>query len=285
MNTRFLALLMVAAFTLAAVAGETVKQSDFKTYSIGFADGDSAVEMVQAVVGDQGKVILDRAGGRLLVLAPAVKHAEVQRVVDALNVPPKNIRIEVEFRDAASHAGLEAGVQGGGLVVTGPGGTRTMGAAGVRVEQWSDRTTSNTRQQLLVMSGGQASIFVGKAVPYVDWLVDYGYRCGYVQQQQVRWERVGAALVVQPVVLGDGPTIRVRLTPELSGPADGRTQRIRYANVATEVTVTDGVPFSLGGLTEHRDFYSRFLIGTDQSGRQRALDIVLTARVVPAAGP
>jgi hypothetical protein len=54
--------------------------------------------------------------------------------------------------------------------------------------------------------------------------------------------------------------------------------------VATEVTVSDGVPFTLGGLAEKNEFYSRFLIGLDRSGARKNLDIELTARIIDPAG-
>jgi hypothetical protein len=51
--------------------------------------------------------------------------------------------------------------------------------------------------------------------------------------------------------------------------------------VATEVVVNDGVPFSIGGLQDNKDFYSRFLMGVSQSGAHQSLDIELTANIVP----
>jgi hypothetical protein len=63
-------------------------------------------------------------------------------------------------------------------------------------------------------------------------------------------------------------------------PAEKHVQIEKVVNVATEVMALNGVPFSLGGLNEHRDFYSRFLVGVDKTGAKRTLDIVLTAQIV-----
>jgi hypothetical protein len=113
--------------------------------------------------------------------------------------------------------------------------------------------------------------------------MEYGRRYHYFEQH-LSWQRVGAYLAIEPVVINDGPFIRIRLTPELSGLVDNNPYRTRFANVATEVTVSDGVPFTLGGLGEKSDFYSRFLIGMDRHGRQKTLDIELTATIIPPSG-
>ena len=89
---------------------------------------------------------------------------------------------------------------------------------------------------------------------------------------------------MEPLVIGDGPTIRVRLTPELRGLVNGNPYRTKFTTVATEVVVSDGVPFGLGGLKENKDFYSRFLVGVDRSGNRQTLDIELTAHIVPVGG-
>jgi type II secretory pathway component GspD/PulD (secretin) len=138
-------------------------------------------------------------------------------------------------------------------------------------------------QTLLVASGRQASLRVGESVPYVDWFVDYGTRYGYLQQS-INWKDVGASLIVEPVVIGEGPMIRIRLTPELSGLVDGNVYRTSFSRVATEIVVQDGQTFQIGGLDKDEDFYSRFLIGFDRSGSRQALNITLTPRIVDSSG-
>lgn len=276
--------LLTALLTLSA-AGHTqsAEAPDFRTYNIGVADGSNAAEVVRSVLGEGAKVFFDPATRQLMVLASSNQHEAAAGIVRKLNVPPRNVRIEVSFRGNGADRRRGASVAGRGAVVTRNGNGRSTLHLQPQVEDSLSTTSSSTRQQLLVSSGRQASIFVGENVPYMDWLVEYGRRYRYLEEHLV-WQRVGAYLAIEPTVIGDGPLIRVRLTPELSGLVNNNPYRTRFANVATEVTVSDGVPFTLGGLASQNDFYSRFLVGTDQSGARQTLDIELTAYIVPATG-
>jgi type II secretory pathway component HofQ len=258
-------------------------QNRFEVYPLGFADAPSAVEMVKAIVGPTGSVSLDEANHRLLVVATDENHAQVANMMRKLNVPPKNVRIEVRFVGSSSQQNVGAGIGASGEIVRDEGISRTRIKVKPHVENTSIVASSDVAQMLLVASGRQGVLRVGESVPYVDWFVDYGLRYGYLQQR-VNWKDVGASLIVEPMVIGDGPMIRIRLTPELSGIVDGNVYRTSFSRVATEVVVQDGQTFQIGGLDKDSDFYSRFLIGFDRSGGEQALKITLTPRIVGPAG-
>jgi type II secretory pathway component GspD/PulD (secretin) len=241
------------------------------------------MDVVRAVLAGEGRVFFDASTHRLMVLAPSNRHDMVAAVVKELNVPPRNVRIEVLYRGQGVASDQEASVSGSGAVVVGNGPTRSTITVQPRIVDSSTTVNSSTAQQILVLSGQPASIFVGETVPYLQWIMDYGYQRG-IFTQEMAWQKVGATLVVEPFVIGDGPTIRLRLTPELSGSVDGNPYRTRFTTVATEVIVTDGVPFTLGGLDEDKEFYSRFLVGRSRSGNNQSLNIELTVHIVPVEG-
>jgi type II secretory pathway component GspD/PulD (secretin) len=259
------------------------EQSRFEVYSLGFADAQSAMEMVKAVVGPTGSVSLDEANRRLLVVATGERHAQVADMMRKLNVPPKNVRIEVRFIGSSSQQKVGAGMDAAGKIVRSEGITRATIKVKPRIENTSITASSDVAQLLLVASGRQGVLRVGESVPYADWFVDYGLQWG-ILQRRIAWKDVGASLIVEPIVIGDGPMIRIRLTPELSGLVDGNVYRTSFSRVATEVVVQDGQTFQIGGLNKDNDFYSRFLIGFDRSGGQQALNITLTPHIVGASG-
>ncbi len=284
MKTILCILLSLPALLALGATNTVVEIPEFKTYDIGFSDGSNATEIVKTVVGESGKVFFDPASRKLMVLASSNTHAAVAGIVKQLNVPPRNVSVAVRFLGQDDETQRSASVSAqGGVVINSSGTHSTLRIQPNLVDRRSE-TSSNTRQQLLVSSGRQASIFIGEEVPYIEWLMEYGRRYHYIEQQ-LSWQRVGATLVIEPVVIGDGPLIRIKLTPELTGLVDNNPYRTRFANVATEVTVSDGVPFTLGGLTEKNDFYTRFLIGMDHNGRRKTLDIELTATIIPPSGP
>ena len=259
------------------------EQSRFEVYSLGFADAQSAVEMVKAIVGPTGSVSLDETNRRLLVVATGERHAQVADMMRKLNDPPKNVRIEVRFIGSSRQQDEGAGIEAAGGIVRSEGITRTTIKVKPRIENTTIKASSDVAQLLLVASGRQGVLRVGESVPYVDWFVDYSLRCGYLQQR-INWKDVGASLIVEPTVIGDGPLIRIRLTPELSGLVDGNIYQTRFSRVATEVVVQDGQTFQIGGLDKDNDFYSRFLIGFNRSGDRQALNISLTPHIMGASG-
>lgn len=266
----------------AALAGEP-SATRFQAYPLGFADEGAVMEMARGMVGEGGSVVMDTQGARLLVVATDEAHARIAELMSKVSVPPKNVRIEVRFQDASAGDHTGVGVSGDVEYQRTEGISHTQIRIKPRIESTSMRASSDVAQILMVASGREASLRVGESVPYVEWLVDYGFRCGLLLER-VAWQHVGSTLVVEPTVVGDGPMIRVRLTPELSGLVNGQAERVRFANVATEVVVQDGQTFQIGGLEEHQDFYSHFLVGFDRGGGSRSLNITLTPHILSTAG-
>jgi len=273
MAARMAAVLCLWAGPAAAERGGT-----FDVFPLGFADAETSLEAARAVVGDSGVVILDRRHHRLLVRADAEKHEQLRRLLAQLNVTPPNVYIEVEYDDAysAHERGASLGVDGEIVVENGDVSARVD--LQPSVVHRTERGSSLTRQSLLVASGREASLRVGERVPWIRWINRWGLRHG-LYESEIVWQDVGAFLVVQATVIGEGPMIRIRLVPELSGRVDGNPHRIRYTQAATEVTVADGQTVSLGGLANRDEFFSRFLVGYDRSGGHRTLDIRLTPRL------
>ncbi|MDZ4197658.1 MAG: hypothetical protein U1E27_00055 [Kiritimatiellia bacterium] len=266
--------ILAAVFFLALPQSRA--QQTLEIYPMGQMDPAALEETVRALLQAEDKIILDSRNGRILVLAEAPTHSIIAGLVRRLNVGARNIRIEVEFDDRGSSRDSALGMDAGGRVIVTPG---RPPQSDVRLDfqarNRSDQTTRRTVQTLLVSSGREAVLRVGERIPQVEWFIDYGRRHGLLQGHLV-WQEVGSFLVVQPTLIGDGPEIRVRLIPELSGRVDGNPYRVRYASAATEVVVRSGETVSLGGLNRDDTFYSRFLLGYEQSGISRALDIRLT---------
>jgi len=253
---------------------------EFKAYPLGFADGPSSIEMIKGMVGNDVHIVYDRGTRQLLVLASSNQHATIAMMVKQLNVPQKNVSVTVTFKGTGDSDRTGASVTGSGRIIhTGQGGTHSTIRLNPSLIDQHSSTTSNTRQQLMVISGKQASLSIGEDVPYIDWIMEYGFHHRIIEQQ-VKWQRVGSYLVIEPTVIGDGPMIRVKLTPELSGLVDNSPYRTRFETVSTEVVVSDGVPFTIGGGGQNQEFYSRFLIGVDRSGQRHNLNIEMVAQIM-----
>jgi len=199
-------------------------------------------------------------------------HGQVKDVLDALNTPALNVRLEVVINDVEKEGGSGLGVRGSGGVEVSGSGVRGRGRFKPFAKRRSAKRRSATREILLVRSGGEGTISVGREVPYRETILEYGRRWGYIRESTVI-QRVGASLRVRPMVIGKGPLISIRVIPEVSVITDEGSRTIRYTQAATELTARDGQVFTLGEFGENSEFYRSFLVGVDSSGKERSLRI------------
>ncbi len=283
--------LVIVFFGVTSVFAQKPPVNTFEVYPIGLSDGPAMEQMAKAIVGPEGTVTLDANNHRLLVLATPEQHKKISDMVSKTAVTPKNVRIDVAFNGGEVQSEKGASVNGQAGVQRDEGITHVMWKMKPQVIDRSIETSSESRQQLLVSSGHEAKLRVGESVPYQTWLTDYGMARGFIPNQ-IAWREVGSFLVVKPTVIGDGPQIRVRVTPELSGMVNGSPYETRFASVSTEVVVNDGQTVTIGTDGKNSDFYSRFLIGATRSGGTRNLTITMTPRIyslqqnqIPAGRP
>jgi type II secretory pathway component HofQ len=271
----------------AARAATNTVLNTFEIYPLGSSDRAAMQRIVQSMVGADGTVTVDANHNRLLVVATAEQHKQIAAIMTKAAVSPKNVSIEVNFSGGEDSYSKGASVGGQVAVERADDVTKVRFKIRPQVTDNSIQTTDNTKQQLMVSSGREARLRVGETVPYETWLVDYGITYGFIQKQ-IAWRDVGSFLVVEPTVIGDGPMISIRITPELSGTVNGSPQATRYSSVSTEVTVRDGETVTIGGAAKDSEFYSRFLIGGYRSGGSRRVNITLTPHIMevgPARTP
>jgi type II secretory pathway component GspD/PulD (secretin) len=218
-----------------------------------------------------GRVVEDVPNHRIIVLDRPAVQARVAEALKTLRLPARNVRITVthssERVDDASQIGVAVGGRAPGVAVRG-------GAS-------SSRARMEARQEIVVLSGGRASIQVADQVPYADWFWTWGQASGLWPAQSVQWREVGTSLAVEPVVLDDH-TIRLRVTPEFSYFIDRDSLISRVQQLSTEVIVREGEEIDLGGLPmSNREFKEKFLIGMGRSGQAERIQIRLKARVQP----
>jgi type II secretory pathway component GspD/PulD (secretin) len=273
----FCALLLVPP--LAAAPGS--EPADVRVYPVGLMDLDVAARVVEPLLSPTGKVVQDRRNHRLIVSDRPEAHARVAAALRALARDIRNVRIvvthEAERLDDRTAAEASAGARAGGVSV-GVGRRPPRRGVDVRAEASRSRTTSQAREELLVVSGSKASIQVAEQVPYADWFQAWGEPYG-LWPPAVQWRDVGTSLVVEPVALGDG-RLRIRLTPAFSYFLDRERQVTEAQRLATDVVVREGETIEVGGVPmADRQFLDRFLIGFDRAGTAQRMRITLKATV------
>ncbi len=252
-------------------------------YPIVFGDPEALETYARTVVADEGHVVLDRRGNRLIIITTPTRHAQLNEVLGEADARTGNVQIQVRFRDLRQRQEREAAVDVDGDIIFGPGGTQADIRLQPRLRHTDITEQADTTQMIMAASGREALLRVGERVPYLDWITTYTWGGGYTTSR-VNWQDVGSYLLVTPTILPDGRTVHIRCTPQLRGYVDGDRYHQSFTELATEVYVQDGQTVSVGGAAEDQAFYSRFLIGVDRSGYQRQLDIDLTPTIVQPDG-
>jgi type II/III secretion system protein len=202
----------------------------------------------------------------LLVVLVLVAPAQAQG--------PGNIRIAVEFRQAAEQSRDAVGGSGS-AIITERGRRRPR--AGVGADGIERRVRRSTGVFTLVQDGGESVLTVATQVPVqqVAFYRDYATGAGYLATGVV-FQDVGTSLKVQARLV-PGNQVRVRLTPRISYVAPDRSGAIEFTEAATELVVPSGRPVVLAGSTTETHTVLRQILGI---GRERATaetTVVLTA--------
>lgn len=189
---------------------------------------------------------------------------------------------------------------GGGPVIVQPG--RGVGAIDIDVINQRSGGSSLNSQFILVQSGREGFIEIARDVPMIDYFTRYVadgmygavlgispmvggnpnliiLATGHFEVPQIRWEKEGTRMVVQPVV--EGNLIHLTVMPQISAVTivdpevfrqrgmntylTGREQYVTYMNLATTVTVQSGQEVTIGGFDKAEPQFSRYFFGATES--------------------
>jgi type II secretory pathway component GspD/PulD (secretin) len=250
------------------LAGQSLGQAERidQVYSFGSAHPDEVEQVLQQVLSKEGKMVILKDKGKVLIQDVASTHETVELLLADLSKPRPNVKVEVIFNEEAStnERRADLGFRTGGRDIQignrpGPGNT-------VEIDLMNRKTSTQHRagQFLVVQSGSSASLRVVQEVPFVDYFYQYALGRGYVVESQTRWRDIGTQMSVRPRVRGQ--LIDVELMPQITRLVDGRSETIDYRDLVTTVTVAPGQEVSVGGFQGAGDEFNRnFFLG----GRSR----------------
>ena len=246
-----------------------------EVYPLQGPDPAAIEELTREIVGEHGRVIPDPRGGRLLVLTTPDIHVILREILQKAAVPHKNVQIEVVFDETASEQ--DSGAALSGSLTVGPGGSSWQ--LRPQAHHQSSQQEGSTRQLLVAASGTEASLRVGTSIPYLEWTVDYS-RFNPLITIGTRWQDAGAFLVFRPIIMPDGNTIHIEITPEIRGHAEGRARTVRFASLQTSLYARNGQSISIGEWAEAQTLFNRFLVGLQKQDQNRTLHVRMTPRIL-----
>ena len=205
---------------------------------------------------------------RLLVRASPKRLAEVERVVQQLDIARRNLTLSVRQGSQAENRGTSQGLSGEVDVgrdarVTLPRSTsddrgavieHQSGDARLRYQTRTERgSASDERTQTLrVQDGKPAYIRLGQSVPHVKRIIALSGRQLAVAQG-VEYQNVVTGFEVLPRIQGE--RVQLDITPRLSSLADPASGLANFQELRTTVTVRLGKWIDLGAISRRRREY------------------------------
>lgn len=221
-------------------------------------------------------IVADQRGNNLLVRANAVDIALVRSVVEALDVRPLQVLIEVLIAEVRKDRSLGISVDGklepttigkSGATMEGAFGDvglgdfalRVMGIGGYDLESTLRLASARgevkilTRPIVLATNNQVAEIVVGSQRPFIQ--VQRALPTdGAARDQVVQYKDVGTKLTVRPTISHDG-SVQLEVTQEVSTATSElafNAPVISTRSVQTQLLVRDGQTVVLGGLTDRQ---------------------------------
>lgn len=228
------------------------------------------------------------AGNKLIVRATPAQIDELRRVLAQLDTRPRNLLISVRQGSAGRLEQSGAGVSGrarvgDGVVDLPPDGRRPNviyrddegNVLRGRVTESQSQQRDNASQQLRVLEGQYATLFIGETRPIRRRTVLPSVGTPVIVDQ-TEFQEALVGFEVLPRVSGDRFTMEIRPQQERFG-AGGTSQ---VQSVSTSVAGRLGEWVNIGGVTATRSDESRELLSRDSLNRRQSSDVWVKVEIL-----
>jgi type II secretory pathway component GspD/PulD (secretin) len=280
-GVRLISLLcLFAAFSLAA---ETV----FEIIELRYRMADELLPVLRPLVEPEGTI--SSTQNKLIVRAPRENMRELRKLVSQLDTVPRQLLVTVHQGGSSDSTTRAVGVAGKGKFgdatvdvpssvdpsLPGIGVAGSKGGVELRGGQRDTHASNNGDQQLRVMDGREAVIYVGQAVPYTTKSVGPG---GSVTvNTQLR--EVLTGFVVRPRLQGDQVTLDV--SPQQESLDEGQGGAINVSRLSTSITGRLGEWIDLGAVTQQTTTENRRNFSRSTTDSESSQQVLIKVEVLP----
>ncbi len=198
----------------------------------------ATVEMVRPLLSPTGRVLPETRLQKLIVTDLPGNLERVERLLLEIDQPAPHVRVNVTMQGISPMASHQVGI--------GLAGTARNPRVGVAAQSQSGLSTTDTQQEVLVMSGERGVITLTRDLVTVDPYFRFVTGLGLLPSSAY-YQSVSTGFAVEPVVVGG--VVRMTISPWLGfvGP-DGRAE-VLVNEAATTVSVPSGqtVTIASGG--------------------------------------
>lgn len=213
---------------------------------------------------------------KLIVKATPSTQAQIQKTLAELDVPRRNLRIQIQIGLSGQSLHQDLGVSGqyqngSTRIIVTDGEHRNdqisaRDAHGNQLNVQAERRVTTRRdangQTLVVLDGGRASLRIGESIPQVEpFLALVGDR--RTVAAGIQYYDVTTGFDAEPHLIGR--QVRLRVNPRLAFRSNQGMQSISFEELQTEVMVPLAEWFDLGTILGNANTVNRQILGMDRS--------------------
>lgn len=280
-SARYLALLLLlTSFGLLA-------ENAFEIIELRYRTADELLPVLRPLVEPEGTISATQ--NKLIVRAPRENLRELRKLVSQLDTAPRQLLVTVRQGSHTDSTTRAAGVAGtgrfGDVTVTAPrsvdpslpgiGVAGSRGAVEVHGGRRDTQSSDSGDQQLRVMDGREAVIYVGQEVPYTTRSVGPGG----VVTVNTELKSVLTGFVVRPRIQGDQVTLDI--SPQQENLDSGRGGAINVSRLSTSITGKLGEWIDLGAVTQQGQVETSGTLSHSTTDSQSSQQVWVKVEVQP----
>ncbi len=207
--------------------------TELKVFQLSNRPAASAAETVRPLLGPGGTVLPDEQTNKLIVRDTPENLAQIEKLLQSIDVAAPQVMIKIDFTGQNSSSGTTVG-----------GGYSDPGGYNATLSSNQSNQLSYGSQKLMVMSGEEGHIEIGRQLTYVQpyWTLAGNYG---LLPPGVVFQNVTTGFVVKPRVIGDLVTVEV--APWMSYMGDRGRGQIVFSQASTTVRLKSGDSIMVGG--------------------------------------
>ncbi len=280
---RIFIFLIIFLVLLAYVAASSIADEMLlKVFQINYRKAEEMEKAVEMLLSPEGRISIDKRTNSLVVKDYPANIRAVADFLKEQDKRPQQVKIKIRYVDEASLKRVRMDVRwqyrGGywaiGNIMTNKKGMNIDALLGAEKE----RQKITGEQTLLVMSGSEGKIAVGRSIPYTDWFYWYTKNRGYMIKE-TKFKDVSTGFVVRPMVAGSN--INIDIFPQISYFSDGRMNEIIYREASTTIICKNGEAVLISSSdTSSENIVSNIFGGLQASKTEGSFYMMLTPEII-----
>ncbi|GMU56600.1 MAG: hypothetical protein AMXMBFR33_57460 [Candidatus Xenobia bacterium] len=243
MSKGFPAALLIALMLTSLAFGQP---TEIRVFQLSNRPAASAAQSVRPLLSPAGTVLSDDQTNKLIVRDTPEVLGQIEKMIQAIDVAAPQVMIKIRFTGQTTGDGTT--LSGGVVGQTNPDGSTRVTGYPYQVSSGSSSQTSSGEQSLMVMSGEEGRIEVGRQLTYVQPYWGLAQQYGLLPAGVI-FQNVTTGFVVRPRVVGDVVTVQV--APWLSYQSGQGPGQIVFSEAASTVSLKSGDSIMLSGSSQN----------------------------------